>query len=100
MKPLTRPKHKAILNPLSEKTKARTLNPESKGVKTPIQGVFYCPEKMVAPMVRPSILVARIGPLRSGPVPLPGVENPLRVAAQNLSTFGGGYQPSVKEQPL
>lgn len=98
---LTAPNPKAMLATLSHKTKARHLNPEqSKGVKTPIQGVFYCLTKMVAPLVHPSILVARSGQPQGWPAPLPGVENPLRVAAQNISTFGGGYQPSAKEQPL
>ncbi|WKJ91637.1 hypothetical protein QZJ86_05745 [Methylomonas montana] len=77
-----------------------TLNPESKGVKAPIQGVFYCPKKIVAPMVRAFVMVACIGPLSSGPEPLPGVENPMHVAAQRLSTFGGGLFILSKGQPL
>ena len=100
MNRLTLPKRKTILISLSQKTRVRHLNPVSKGVKTPNQGVFYCLKKMVAPAVRPIILVARSGQPQGWPAPLPGVENPLRVAAQNISTFGGGYQPSVKEKPL
>lgn len=82
------------------------LNPVNNGVITPIQGVFYCLKKMVASVARPIILVARIGKPKGLPVstkpfvaPLSGVENPLRVAAQNFSTFGGGLLNTM-ESPL
>lgn len=90
----------ANLDRLSKKTKVGICNPFSKGVKTPIQGVFYCLTKMAAPSVRPSILVARSGQPQGWPAPLPGIANLLRVAARRFATFGGGYQPSAKEQPL
>ncbi|ANE54774.1 hypothetical protein [Methylomonas sp. DH-1] len=97
---LTHPQHKTILISLSQKTKVGIGTPLSKGVKTPNQGVFYCLKKMVAPAVRPSILVARSGQPQGWPAPLPGSSNLLRVAAQSLEPLSGGYQPSVKEQPL
>lgn len=71
-------------------TSARPINPEKQGVNTPNHGVFYCPKKIVAPLVRAFVMVARSGLLKSGPKPCLGVDNPLRVAAQNPSTFGGG----------
>lgn len=80
----------AMLCSLSQKTEAGHLNPSSNGVKTPIRGVFYCLPKIITALVRPIVMVARSGPPKGGPAPLPGVENPLRVAAQNFSTFGGG----------
>lgn len=97
---LTAPNRKAMLATLSQKTKAGIGTPFSKGVKTPIQGVFYCLTKMVAPMVRPSILVARGGQPQGWPAPLPGSSNPLRVAAQRLEPLSGGLYLQAKEQPL
>jgi hypothetical protein len=106
MKLLTSPKSKAILNLLSQKAKARQLNPENNGAKTPIQGVFYCLKKINTSLVRAIVMVARSGQLKGWPVstrplavPLSGVENPLRVAAQKLSTFGGGLLKTM-ESPL
>lgn len=100
MNRLTRPKHKTILNPLSQKTKVGFRSSLRKGVKTPNQGVFYCLKKMVAPSVRPSILVARSGQPQGWPAPFPGTANLLRVAARQFAAVGGGYQTSEKEQPL
>ncbi len=98
---LTAPNRKAMLVMLSKKTEVGRGTPlVSKGVKTPIQGVFYCLKKMVAPAVRPIILVARSGQPKGRPDPLPGSSNPLRVAAQSVEPLCGGYQPSAKEQPL
>lgn len=97
---LTAPNPKAMLAPLSQKTEAGIGTPLRKGVKTPNQGVFYCLKKMVAPLVRPSILVARSGQPQGWPAPFPGSSNPLRVAAQSLEPLCGGYQTSEKEQPL
>lgn len=86
---LTRQTGSAILSTAGNKS-ARFSTRKCNGVKTPIQGVFYCHKKTTTAVVRAFFMVARIGPLKSGPAPLPGVENPLRVAAQNFSTFGGG----------
>jgi hypothetical protein len=78
----------AMLCPLSQKTEVGPINTlRSNGVKTPIHGVFYCPQKIITALVRPIVMVARSGLPKGGPAPLPGVDNPLRVAAQTLSTF-------------
>lgn len=84
---LTRQSSSAILSTAGNKSARTLLNPVGKGVKTPIQGVFYCPKKILSVLCRAISMVARIGPLQSGPDPLPGVENPLRVAAQKTLNF-------------
>lgn len=86
---LTHRNYSTMLSTAGNKS-ARPINPEKQGVKTPLQGVFYCPKKITAHFVRAIIMVARSGLLKSGPEPCPGVDNPLRATAQNLSTFGGG----------
>lgn len=87
---LTASNHSAMLNLLSQKTKAGIETPFSNGVKTPIQGVFYCPKKIVTPLVRAFIMVARSGQPQGWPAPLPGSLNPLRVAARRLRPLRGG----------
>jgi hypothetical protein len=74
---------KAILLP-SVSTPAGICNPLSIGVKTPSYGVFYCPKKIVAPLVRAFVMVARSGQPKGWPAPIPGIANLLRVAAQMI----------------
>jgi len=57
----------AILKPLSKKTKARS-QPEKQWRQTPIQGVFYCPQKLITDLIRPFVLVARNGQPKGWPV--------------------------------
>jgi hypothetical protein len=64
--------------------------PISNGAKTPIQGVFYCLKKIVTPLVRAFVMVARSGQPQGWPAPLPGSSNPLRVAAQSFKPLRGG----------
>ncbi len=91
MKLLTSPKSKAILNLLSKNLKAIGISsPISNGVKTPIQGVFYCLKKTNTLLVRAFVMVARSGQPKGWPAPLPGTANLLRVAAQLLADVGGG----------
>ncbi|OAI22785.1 ash family protein [Methylomonas koyamae] len=63
---------------------------KSNGVKTPIQGVFYCPKKMITAFFRAFFMVARSGQPKGWPAPLPGTANLLRVAAQQFAVVGGG----------
>jgi hypothetical protein len=65
-------------------TLAGICNPLSIGVKTPFYGVFYCPKKIVAPLVRVFVMVARSGQPKGWPAPIPGIANLLRVAAQMI----------------
>ncbi len=62
----------AILSPAGN-SQPGNLTPERKGVKTPNNGVFLCPKKIVTEKIRALTMAARLGPLSSGPVPLPVV---------------------------
>lgn len=73
---------------------------QSNGVKTPIQGVFYCLKKIAAPLVRAFVMVARSGQPKGWPAPLPGTANSLRVAAQRLAAVGSGLPNQAMESPL
>ncbi len=81
----------AILFPLSKKTKVGIETPyKNNGALTPISGVFLCLSKVVAPEVRPDVLVVRGRP-DSKPLWLhcPGL-NLLRTTAQRLRPLRGG----------
>jgi len=73
---------------------------KSNGVKTPNHGVFYCPKKMVTPLVCAFVMVARSGQPKGWPAPLPGTANLLRVAAQQFAVVGGGLYLQAMEFPL
>jgi len=96
--PLTHRPAMTILS-LPVNTSAGICTPLSNGVKTPIHGVFYCPKKIVAPLVRIFVMVARNGQPKGWPAPLPGSANLLRVAAQSFAPLVGGYS-SAMEQSL
>ncbi len=88
---LTSQKFKYILNSLSKKTKAGIETPnKNNGALTPISGVFLCLSNVVAPLVRPNVLVVRDRPV-SKPLWLhcPGL-NLLRTTAQGLRLLRGG----------
>jgi hypothetical protein len=85
---------------LSVNTPAGFRSLFSIGVKAPFHGVFYCPKKIVAYLVRVFVMVARSGQLKSWPAPIPGTANLLRVAAQQFAVVDGGYSSSVLESPL
>ncbi|WAR43730.1 ash family protein [Methylomonas rapida] len=104
---LTRRISSAILNTLSQKTKVGVSSPRSNGVKTPIQGVFYCLKKIVTVKIRAFVMVARNGQPQGWPVstspfgdPLPGTANLLRVAAQQLADVGGGSYIQAMEPSI
>lgn len=86
---LTAPHPAAILSP-PVNTPAGFRSSERQGAKTPIQGVFYCQKKIVAPLVRILSMAARNGQPKGWPEPCPGTANLLRVAAQQFAVVGGG----------
>ena len=96
---LTNPVAIAILfTSINKSTGIRT--PFSIGVQTPFHGVFLRPKKIITPLVRAFVMVARSGQAKAWPAPIPGSSNPLRVAAQSFEPLAGGYQSSVLESPL
>lgn len=103
---LTRRISSAILSTAGNKSAGfRSLR--SNGVKTPIQGVFYCLKKTHTLLVRAFVMVARDGQPKGWPVstspfgdPLPGTANLLRVAAQQFAVVGGGSYIQAMEPSI
>ena len=102
IKILTAHSVKAMLYPLSQKTKAGIGTPLSKGEKSPVIAlVFLCPSIIQAEFVRlKSIMVGCIGQPQGWPAPLPGSANPIQSASQRLAPMRGGYQPCKGETAM
>ena len=94
LKPLTPGRVSPIISPADNTLSAGSRTPCRTGVKTPHPGVFYCPQKIITPLVREFVMVARNGQPQGWPEPVPGSANPLRVAAQQFAPVGGGL-PSL-----
>jgi hypothetical protein len=73
-----------ILLALSQKTKVGICNPFSNGVKTPIHGVFYCPQKITTDLVRLIVMVARSG-------------QPLKRLAGSIARY---CKPATRRRPM
>ncbi|WP_019867637.1 hypothetical protein [Methylovulum miyakonense] len=90
----------AILSALSPHVTVGPSTPFRYGENRRYPLRYFFARHFYAASCRLFIMVARRGPQKCGPVPYPGVENPLRAASRLFSTIGGGSFLLDMESPL
>jgi len=101
MNRLTDFKHKAILNPLSKKTKVGISTPFRYGEKSPrFHAAFLCPPFSTVLIRAYSVMAGLFGQPSRLAAPYRGSTNPLNPVARRLVPMGGGCFLLDMESPL